>query len=464
MSRVTPLRRLVDRLVPPGALLLATLSAGYFAAGIVRNRILSNSFGAGPELDAYNAAFRIPEVALNVLVASGLSAPFVPIFSRLLGPDDEAGRAEAEAFGQTVMTAAAAVMAIAAVVLVVAAPWLADTIWKDFDGPTRGLYVNLLRINAAAVVLFAVSNTLGDVLVVRRRFLLYGLAPILYTSGIVIGGLVLSPVAGIYGPAIGAVGGAVAHVAVRAIGSRRAGFRIRPRFAVRSAPFREFLALMLPRMISYPIDPVLVTFMTTLAVGTGAGGATALSFVLDYQFVPVDLIAIAFSLAVFPVLSRAWADGDGPAFRRVLVRNIVTIGVLTSLAAVVLAVLARPLVSILLGGGRFGPEAVSLTAGLLVAFAISIPVDGLSYPLSRALYATGNTIWQVGASIAGLVVVVAAAQVLVPATGAAGIAIAYTLGGAVKVAVLIVAVVRRVGPLDAAPLPLSNAGLAADPG
>ena len=159
------------------------------------------------------------------------------------------------------------------------------------------------------------------------------------------------------------------------------------------------------------------------------------------------MIAIAFSLAVFPVLSQAYADGDGQAFRRILVRNVVTIGGLTVLAAIALAILARPLVSILLGGGRFGPDAVALTSGLLLAFTISIPIDALSYPLSRALYATHNTVWQVAASITGLIVLVVASQILVPAIGVGGIALGYAIGGAAKIVILTIAVVRRVGPI-----------------
>src|SRR4029079_12419949 len=82
--RMTSLRRLIDRVVPRGALILSVLSIGYFAAGVVRHRSLAGEFGAGAQLDAYNAAFRIPEIALDILVGAGLSAPFVPIFSRLL--------------------------------------------------------------------------------------------------------------------------------------------------------------------------------------------------------------------------------------------------------------------------------------------------------------------------------------------------------------------------------------------
>jgi putative peptidoglycan lipid II flippase len=454
------LQRLSERLLPRGALLLSVLSLGYFAAGIVRNRVFAAEFGASAELDAYNAAFRIPEIALDILVGAGLSAPFVPIFTRLLGadavvtasnsPESNVIRGRAAVFGQTVLTGAVAAIALALVALFIAAPWLADAVWSSFDVPTRALYVELVRINCMAQLLFAASMALGEVLVARRRFLAYGLAPIAYTSGIVAGAVLLGPRLGVVGAAWGAVGGAAAHLIVRSIGARRAGFRIRPRFAVRTPEFREFIRLMLPRTLSYPIDPIVVSYLTVLATGIGVGSASALAFVLDYQFVPVQVIAIAFSLAAFPTMSAAYAALDGAAFRRIVVRNVATIGILTGLAAVALAILARPLVGTLLGGGRFDRAAVDLTAGLLVAFAVSIPIDSLSYPLSRALYATRNTVWQVAASVAGLATLVVVAQVTVPAMGGAGIAAAYALGGSIKLVVLTVAVARRGARLPAA--------------
>jgi putative peptidoglycan lipid II flippase len=444
---MTRRRRIVDRLVPRGALTRSVLSLGYFAAGIVRNRVLAAEFGVGAELDAYNAAFRIPEIALDILVGAGLSAPFVPIFSRLLlgirEDGTDADPARAEAFGQSVLTAAIGAIVVALGVLFVAAPWIADTVWASFDPPTRSLYVELVRINCLGQVLFALSMGLGEVLVARRRFISYGIAPILYTSGIVAGAGILGPSLGIAGAGWGAVAGAALHLGARAVGARRAGFRLRPRRAWQTPEFREFVRLMAPRMLSYPIDPVTVTFLTTFAAGIGVGTTSALSFVLDYQFVPVQVIAIAFSLAAFPTLSAAWSAGDGAAFRRVATRTVLVIGGLTAAAGLALAILAHPIVSILLRGGRFDDASVALTAGLLVAFAITVPIDSLSYPLSRALYATHNTIFQVAASVAGLVALVASAQVLVPALGAPGIAAAYAIGGSVKLVALVLALVPR---------------------
>jgi putative peptidoglycan lipid II flippase len=435
-------RRLIDRVFPRGALTLSILSLAYFGMGLIRNRVFANTFGAGTELDAYNAAFRIPEIALDILVASGISAPFVPIFMRLREGDEGKGRAET--FGRTVLTVAVLVMAIALGLLFLAGPWLADTVWRDFDLPTRALYVDLFRINCLAQVLFAASITLGEILVAHRRFFFYALAPILYTGGIVLGTLLLGPTMGIHGAAFGALAGAVAHLGIRAVGVARTGFRIGPALAVRTSEFREFVRLMLPRMLSYPIDPIVVFFMTKLATAEGPGNATALSFVLDYQFVPVQIIAIAFSIAAFPTLSALYAEGDGVGFRRLLVRNVATIGALTALAGLVLAVLAHLLIQLFLGGGKFDAGDVALTASLLVAFAVSIPIDSLSYPLSRGLYATHNTIYQVVASIVGLSVLVAVSQVLLPTLGIIAIPIGYTAGGLAKLVVLVLALVPRV--------------------
>lgn len=443
---VSAVRALVDRFLPQGALILSVLTFGYFVMGQLRNRVLSTTFGLGTDLDVYNLAFRIPEVALDVLVAAGLTAPFVPIFSSLRRSDREA----ANDFGRTVLTAAVLVMAAAMAVLAIAAPLVADVVDVDdrLDAASRALYVDLLRINCLGQILFAASITLGEVLIAHRRFFFYALAPILYTSGIVGGTVLAGETLGIYAPAIGAVGGAALHLGVRAFGTTRTDFRIRPRLRVRTAAFREFVRLMLPRMLSYPIDPITLTFFGVLALSFGAGNASALAFADDYRVVPVSLIGAQFSLAVFPALSAAHASGDRGLFRSILARNVVTIGGLTLLAAVAVAVLAPIGIDILLGGGEFGADDVATTAGLLAAFAISIPLDSLTYPLSRGLYATHNTVLQVLASVAGFVTIVAIAQILAPPAGIVSIPLAYAAGSGVKVVLLAIFLFDRLRRLD----------------
>jgi putative peptidoglycan lipid II flippase len=440
-------RQLIDLVFPRGAFVLSILGLGYFAMGLVRNRVFANTFGAGAELDAYNAAFRIPEIALDVLVAAGLTAPFVPIFTSLRRTDEEA----ANTFGRTVLTGAIGIMAVASTVIAIIAPWLADA-FEGFDPTTQALYIDLLRINCLAQVLFAASFALGEILVANRRFAFYALAPILYSTGIVLGTVLFAGRFGIYATAWGAVAGAAAHLAIRAVGTRRTSFRIRAASAFRTPAFREFIRLMLPRMISHPIEPITVTYFTILAASLGAGSVSSLNFASDYQVLPVSLIGVAFSLAVFPTLSAAYADGDAGAYRAVLGRNLLTIGVLTSLAAAALFVLSGVLVDVLLGGGEFGPDDVARTSAVVAAFAISIPFDALAYPLSRGLYATHDTIRQVLASFVGLGVVVASSQALVGPLGILAIPLGYAAGMAAKdalLAIFLVGRLRTIGPISA---------------
>jgi putative peptidoglycan lipid II flippase len=441
---MTLLRRLIDRVFPRGALILSVLTFGYFGMGIIRNRALSTTFGAGPELDAYNAAFKIPEIALDVLVAAGLTAPFVPIFNGLRQRDERA----AFDFGRTVLTAAVLVMSVVIMVLFVLAPQTVGFVASGFDEPTRALYVDLFRLMCVTPILFAASIVVGEILVAHQQFLFYALAPIFYTGGIVLGTVLFGERYGIHATAAGAVVGAAAHLTIRTVGLVRTPFRIRPAWRIRTPAFREFIRLMIPRMVSHPIDPLMLTFFTNLASSMAVGSVTAFNFASDYQVVPVSLIGVSFSLAVFPTLAAAYAAGDGDTFRRILRRNVVTIGILTVLAAIALAILAHPLVDIVLGGGEFGPDDVDRTATVLTAYALSIPLDSLSYPLSRALYATHNTILQVVASIAGFAAILVVGSALAGPVGIVAIPLAAAAGGAVKVGLLILFLIprlRRIG-------------------
>ena len=428
-----------ERFVPRGAIALSILSLGYFAMGIVRNRVFANTYGAGAELDAYNAAFRIPEILLDVLVAAGLTAPFVPIFSSLRRDAEEG----ANDFGRTVLTAAVGVMAVASLILFVGAPWLAGIIGASFDPATKSLYVELLRINCLAQVMFAASIALGEILVANRRFVFYALAPILYTAGIILGTVLFAATYGIVATAWGAVAGAAAHLAIRAVGALRTSFRIRPMFRIHTAAFREFIRLMIPRMISSPIEPLIFTYFTVLAASLGVGSVSSVNFAADYQVVPVSLIGVSFSLAVFPTLSAAYADGEHARFTGLLRRNLIVIAALTTLSAAMLFVLSGKLVEVLLGGGAFDAEDVERTSAVVAAFAISVPFDALAYPLSRGLYATHDTARQVLASFVGLGIVVVASQLLVPTVGILAIPLGYAVGMIAKDGLLAVFLAGR---------------------
>jgi putative peptidoglycan lipid II flippase len=434
------LRAVIARFLPQGAVLLSVLSFGGYAMGLIRDRIFARTFGAGSELDAYNAAFVVPELLFDVLIAGGLAAPFVPIFMKL-GAEDQAA---ADDFGRTILTLAVLVMAPISVALFIVAPLTVDLVAHGFGAPQRVLYTDLFRIMCVTPLIFTASIALGEVLVVKRRFLFYGLAPLLYNGGIVAGTIALGSRIGIYGAAIGAVVGALLHLAIRLVGVLRTDFRIRPRLAVRTAAVREFGALMIPRMAGAPIEPLTFQFFTNVASAFVAGSVSSVSFARNFQSVPVSLIGVAFSLAAFPGLSAAAAVGDRRRFVSLLRANVLTIAILTGAAAVALFVVSRFVIELFLGGGAFDAEDVARTSLLLSVFALSVPLESLTYPLARAVYATRNTLLPVAAGVVGLAVTVATTLALGPSLGLTAIPVGYGLGIATRLVLLAAIVAVRI--------------------
>jgi putative peptidoglycan lipid II flippase len=439
--------RLLSTALPRGALILSVLTFAGYLMGLVRDRIFAHTFGAGPELDAYNAAFILPELALDVLVAGGLIAPFVPIF---VGLRSEAAEAAA-AFGRTILTLAIVVMAIGAAVLFILAPQTVDLIAPGFQADQREMYVELFRIMCVTPVIFAASLVLGEILVSERSFVAYGLAPLMYNAGIVGGTLVLGPRYGVFGAAIGAVVGALGHLAVRALGIWRTRFRPRPSLALRTKGVGEFLRLMLPKMISHPVEPLMFLYFTALASTLEPGSVTSLSFAHNFQSVPVSLIGASFAIAAFPVLSASAAAGDRPAFVRQFRTSLITIALLTIVAAIGLFLVSEVAIRVLLGGGAFDDADVARTSGILAVFALSVPLESLVQLLSRAIYATHNTLLPTVASIAGFIATVIVAQLLLAPVGLAAIPGAFAAGLAVELAIMAVGLVPRMARIGTRP-------------
>jgi putative peptidoglycan lipid II flippase len=433
-------RSALARFLPAGGVLLSVLLFGNYAMGQLRDRIFAQTFGAGGELDAYNAAFVLPEILLDVLVASGLAAPFIPIFLQLRG--EEAARANR--FGQTILTGAVLVMTAVSAVLFVFAPQTTALIAPGFvdDPQQQELYTNLFRVMLITPIIFAASLSVGDVLLAERRFFTYGIAPLLYNAGIIIGTVAFSGAVGIYGAAIGAILGALLHLGIRLIGLRGTGFR--PTVRLESTPaVGEFVRLMLPKMISHPVEPMTFLFFTAVASTLAEGSVSSVSFARNYQSAAVSIVGVGFALAAFPTLSTAYAAADRRGFLRALFGNLTTILTLTTAAAIVLFALSTFIVDFFLGGGAFDAEDVATTALILSAFTISIPLESVTHLQSRAIYATHHTLLQVFSSLGGFAVTVVATLLLVPSTGIVAIPLGFAIGQAVKVVLLAISLAVR---------------------
>src|SRR3989338_8752347 len=188
--------------------------------GVLRDRVLASTFGAGDVLDAYYAAFRVPDFLYNLVILGALSAAFIPVFTEYL---EKRERREAWRLAERVLSVVGATMGVLCLVLFFAAPAVIPLTVPGFDAEKMALTVSLARIMFLSTFFLALSAVMGGVLQATRRFAAFSLAPVFYNVGIILGVLLFVPNMGPVGLAWGVVIGAILHLATQASVARKAG-------------------------------------------------------------------------------------------------------------------------------------------------------------------------------------------------------------------------------------------------
>jgi putative peptidoglycan lipid II flippase len=418
-----------------GSAVLAFTALASNLLGLLRDRLLARHFGAGAALDAYNAAFIVPNLLLNIFVAGALTAAFVPIFSGLISKER---RHEAAEFANSVLNSSILVVLITGLAAFFFAPQLSHWVVPGFTPESKILFVNLMRLLLLSPLIFAVSNALGNILVSEERFFWYGISPSLYNIGIIGGVIFLAGRFGIYGVIIGVIGGALLHLTSRLIGLARLGFAkqnlggYRPKIKV-GEHFKKYIRLMLPRMAGQPIEQVMFLGFTVIASTIGTGAIVALNFANNFQTVPVAIIGITFALTAFPVLSKIAAGGNKKAFTDETIFTTKAILITTAPIAAFMYFFSRPIIAILIGGGAFDKAAIAATAATLAAFTPSIITESVNHLLARAFYALKNSAAPTLIAFGGLVITLVSAYGLAKTMGVPGLALGFFLGSVFKI-------------------------------
>jgi len=308
--------RIIDRLLTRknffrGSAILALTTFLSYALGLLRDRLLATTFGASRALDAYNAAFNLPDLILNIFVAGALTAAFVPIFSDLKKSER---LDEAREFINSVINSSLLAVAASGLAVFIFAPFLSKFMVPGFDPIARQTFVNLVRILLLSPIIFSISNTLGSIIITHEKFFWYGISASFYNAGTILGAVFLTRPFGIYGIAIGTIAGALMHLACRIIGLTY-HHRYHPVIRI-NFHFRQFLRLMLPKVIGQPIEQLTFVGFTIIASLIGPGSIAILNFAHNFQSMPINTIGATLGLTAFPILSRLSTPETQKEFRR----------------------------------------------------------------------------------------------------------------------------------------------------
>jgi putative peptidoglycan lipid II flippase len=408
--------------------------------GWVRFIVIGNAFRPA-ELDVFFAAFRIPDLVFQLVAAGALGSALIPIVTGLTATE-QAPRAWRVV--STVANLMLVVLLVLAVALAVAAPWIVAAITPGFDELQLARTVELTRIMLLSPVFLALGSVATSVLNASGRFAAAALAPIVYNVAIIAGALVLAPIIGIGGVAIGVVAGSFGHLLVQLRPMARLRFLYEPRIDLRDTEARTALTLMAPRAVGLGASQITFVVVTSLASTLGAGAITAYNVAFTLLQVPVGLIGVPLGTVVFPSLSRDVAVGRAAEYAALLTKALRLLLYVMLPAAGLIAILRRQIVTVLFPS--FEQDLVDLTANALLLFLIGLAAHALIAVLARAFYARQDTRTPVAAAILAVALNTTLAVVLVGPVGLGlgGIALAIATAAWAEAVALLVLLSRRV--------------------
>jgi len=395
-----------------------------FVAGLIRDRTIAVHFGTTAATDAYNASFLIPDMLFNLFVAGALVAAFMPIFSEYLHKNKE----EAFSIANTVLTSASILIAILMVISFIFMEKIVPFVFPSVDPASQKDIIFMTRLMLPASFIFAISNTIGNVVMTYRHFLSFGVSPILYNLGIICGILFFNETLGIYSAAAGVLIGATLHMLVRIIDTFYTEYRYKPEFKIHHPGFKKIVKLMIPRSIGLFFWQINLYIFAVVGMKMIEGGLAAFNFARNIQGVAVSIFGVAFATAVFPALNFDVNNKDEASFTKNIQKTIQRILFFTIPAAIGLALMARPITALILGGGEFGEKSLNLTSKILIFFAISIPFESLTQIFSRAYYAMKNTLTPMIMSVFSFAITASITMFVAPRLGIGWFSIGYAIG------------------------------------
>jgi putative peptidoglycan lipid II flippase len=422
------------------SVLLAASSVLSAMVGLARGKYIAWVFGAGPQTDAYMAAFRLPDLMNNFLVGGAVSITFVTILNRYResGQEDEGERVLF-----TVLNLMVLVLIAASIVLMfLAAPFIR---WTNPGFPVAQveLCARMTRILLPAQIFLFAGSVLGATLLVRKQFLYQAATPILYNISIIACGVLLHRKLGVSSLALGATAGfLVGSLAINAWGVARAGIRFRWEIDLRHPGLRLWIFMTLPLMFGFTL-PFLDQYFAGFYASHGAGDITRLANAKQLFSAPMSILAQAAGVASMPFFAQLWAKQERYQFAVGVADSVSRIVALSFLAASGMISLSQPIVGIIFGGGRFTPADVNLTAWFLAFYTLSLFAWSAQAIYARAFYAAGITWLPMLASTIILFIAFPLYGLGYRMWGAAGLALSSDAGILLQAVVLAVLLHKR---------------------
>lgn len=356
---------------------------------LFRDRSIAHYIGPSAGLDAYYAAFRLPDLIFISIASLASITALLPFISEKM--QGEKVTEESRKFFSNILTVFLLCLVGVSFVAFLLMPELASVIAPGFSPALSAKFILLSRIMLLSPILMGLSNLFGAVTQLFRKFFIYSLSPVLYNLGIIIGVVFLYPVWGIEGLALGVALGALFHLSIQAITSFFSGFPLRFSWPENFGEIKRVVLVSVPRTLGLAFNNISLIVIVALASFLESGSISIFNFSFNLQSVPLNIIGISYAVAAFPTLVKSVTAGNKLEFREHLVSSARAIVFWSLPATFLFVVLRAQIVRVILGTGVFSWNDTRMVAASLAIFAVSVLAQGMTALLSRAYYAHGET-------------------------------------------------------------------------
>jgi len=429
--------------VARSAVLVAFLFTIDKLLALMRDAAIGHAFGASAALDAYYAAFELPDGLFTIIAGSAMATTLIPILSARI---TQGKQEEAWQLVSAVINLALLIVAGVSIVAAVFAPQVIHTVAPGFDAEQTALGARLMRLVLLQTLIFTASGILMGVLRAHQHFLLPAAAPICYTLGRIAGALLLAPRWGIFGLAWGGLAGAVVYFLVLMPGLIRHRAQWWP--ILRHPDLRSVLALMGPRVLGLGATYLNFVLPTFLGSRLPAGAISTYEYGWRLMQFPETIIGTALGITVFPTLAELANAGDREGLRRTASWALRLVLVFAVPAAVGLLVLGRPLTALFLQRGAFDATVTDRVYGALRFFSLGLVAHSALEVVSRLFYAQRDMWTPFWAALGGLATNAGLGWLLLPSLAHGSIALSNSLGAGLQVVFLLLMARRRMGGIE----------------
>lgn len=370
------------------AILLGIFSLVSQLIGLFRDRMLAHVIGPSATLDVYYAAFRIPDlIYLSIASLASITVLMPFIIERM----DTDGKEAARRFFNEILVGFLLLLSVVSVAVFFLMPYIAPYIAPGFSEDALRQLVWVSRIMLISPIFLGLSNLLGTVTQLLRKFFVFSLSPIFYNLGILVGVIVLYPRYGVYGLGIGVAFGAVLHMLVQLPTIISAGFTPRLTWKVRRATLVQVVTLSLPRTLGLAMNSIALLVIVSIGSTLGVGAISIFNFSLNLETTPVGVIGISYAVASFPLLAESFTRGNMKEWERHVFSAVRQIIFWSLPLSALFIVLRAQIVRITLGSGAFSWTDTKLTAAAFALFTIGLIGQNMILVSVRAFYSAHNT-------------------------------------------------------------------------